>query len=86
MLCVADVFIRADVLETFSKLSLTQGKFELEASHYASGPPNAWDPMLQKIGSWVNIITDPAMYLMVASGMRGGVCTIIQRYANANNS
>ena len=33
----------------------------------------------------LDLITDPDMYLMVASGMRGGVCTISQRYAKANN-
>ena len=75
----------ADVFETFRKVSLTRGKFEVDPAHYVSASHMAWDAMLKKTGARLDLNTDPAMYLMVASGMRGGVCTISQRYAKANN-
>ena len=33
----------------------------------------------------IDLISDPDMYLMVESGIRGGISTITKRYAKANN-
>ena len=79
------MLILADVFETFRKVSLTRGKFDVDPSHYATAPHRAWEAMLKKTGPRLDNITDTAMYLMVASGMRGGVCRIRQRYTKANN-
>ena len=32
-----------------------------------------------------HLITDPTIYLLIESGMRGGVCMISKRHAEANN-
>jgi len=36
-------------------------------------------------GVQFELITDANMYLMIESGMRGGIATISSRYAKANN-
>ena len=66
-------------------MSMDQGRFEVDPAHYVSAPQMAWDTMLKKTGATLDLITDPAMYQMIESGMRGGVCMISQRYAKANN-
>ena len=69
----ADVMILADVFETFRDVSLTKGKFEIDPAHYVSAPQMAWDAMLKKTGIVLDLISDPAMYRMIESGMRGGI-------------
>ena len=81
----ADVMILADVFETFRDVSLTKGKFEIDPAHYVSAPQMAWDAMLKKTGIVLDLISDPAMYRMIESGMRGGICMISKRHAKANN-
>ena len=85
MFCLVDVLILADVFERFRSVSMEQGRFEMDPAHYVSAPQMAWDAMLKKTGATLDLITDPAMYQMIESGMRGGVCMISQRYAKANN-
>ena len=45
----------------------------------------AWDAMLKRTDVTLDPITDPAMYLLIESGMRGGVYMISKRHARANN-
>ena len=45
----------------------------------------AWDAMLKYTKIELELISDPDMYLMVESGIRGGISTIMKRYAKANN-
>ena len=85
MCSIVDVMILADVFESFRSVSLTPGRFEIDPAHYVSAPQMAWDAMLKKTNVSLDLITDPAMYLMIESGMRGGVCMISSRYAHANN-
>ena len=40
---------------------------------------------LKHTGIELRLITDADMYLMVESGMRGGIATISNRHAKANN-
>ena len=80
-----DVLILADVFERFRSVSMDQGRFEVDPAHYVSAPQMGWDAMLKKTGATLDLITDPAMYQMSESGMRGGVCMISQRYAKAKN-
>ena len=46
----------------------------------------AGDAMLKKTGIVLDLISDPAMYRMIESGMRSGVCMISKRHAKANNT
>ena len=60
---------------------MEQGRFELDPAHYVSAPQMAWDAMLKKTDVVLDLIPDPAMSLMIESGMRGGVCMISKRHA-----
>ena len=40
---------------------------------------------MKKTGNVLALISDPAMYRMIESGMRGGVSMISKRHAEANN-
>ena len=42
----------------------------------------ASDAMFKKTGVVLDLITYLAMYLMIESGMRGGVCMISKRHAH----
>ena len=83
--CLVDVLILANAFERFRSVSMEKGRFEVDPAHYVSAPQMSWDAMLKKTGATLVLITDPAMYQMIESGMRGGVCMISQRYAKANN-
>jgi len=75
----------ADVFEHFRDTSMEPHRFKLDPAHYVSAPQMAWDAMLKTTGIQLDLISDPAMYLMIESGMRGGVCMISKRFAQANN-
>ena len=75
----------ADVFEHFRALSMEPEPFQLDPAYYVSAPQMAWDAMLKNTWAKLDLITDKAMYLMIESGMRGGVCMISKRYAKANN-
>ena len=77
--------ILTDVFETFRAVSLDKERFAIDPIHYVSAPQMAWDAMLKKTEVKLDLLTDPAMYLMIESGMRGGVCMISKRHAKANN-
>ena len=64
---------------------MEQSRLEVDSAHYVSAPQRAWDAMLKKTGLVLDLITYLAMYLMIESGMRGGVCMISKRHAQANN-
>ena len=49
---------------------MEQGRFEVDPAHYVSAPQMAWDAMLKKTGVVMDLITDPAMYRMIESGIR----------------
>ena len=64
---------------------MEQGRFEVDPAYYVSARQTTWDSMVKKTRVVLDLITDPAMYLMIESGMRGGVCMISKRHAQANN-
>ena len=81
---IVDVLILADVFQKFREVSLEVGRFEIDPAHYLSAPQMSWDAMLKRTAVELDLITDPAMYLMIEGGMRGGVCVISQRHSKAN--
>ncbi len=69
-----DVLLLADVMTEFRKTC--KETYGLEALHYYTSPGLAWDAMLKITEVEIDLISDPDMYLMVESGIRGGISTI----------
>ncbi len=78
-----DVLLLADVMTEFRKTC--KKAYGLDALYYYTSPGLAWDAMLKHTGIELDLISDPDMYLMVERGIRGGVSTIMKRYAKSNN-
>ena len=79
----SDVLQLADVFENFRSVCLDN--YHLDPAHYYTAPGLSWDAMLLSTGVKLDLITDIDMYLMVESGIRGGISMISQKYAKANN-
>ena len=59
--------------------------YELGPAHFVSLPELAWQACLKKTNIELELLTDYDMLLMVETGIRGGICHSIHRYAKANN-
>ena len=77
------MLILADVFEAFREMGMAN--FGVDPAHYVSAPHFAWDSMLKSTKAKVDLISDPAMYQMISSGIRGGICMISKRHAKANH-
>ena len=75
--------VLADVFENFRDVCLTN--YELDPAWYYTAPGLAWDAALKKTEVELELLSDPDMLLMVEKGIRGGVSSIMHRYAKANN-
>ena len=73
----------ADVFEAHRTIGLET--YGLDPAYYLSAPQMSWDAMLKITGVSLELISEPAMFQMVDSGLRGGVAMISTRYAHANN-
>ena len=73
----------ADIFEAHRTMALDT--YGLDAAYYLSAPQMSWDAMLKITGVKLELMSDPAMFQMVDSGIRGGVAMISTRYAHANN-
>lgn len=79
----SDVLLLADVFESFRKLALAI--YLLDPAHYYTSPGLSWDSMLRYTRVELQVLHDPDMYLLVESGIRGGVSMITKKWASANN-
>jgi len=80
---LTDVLLLADVFENFRKTVLkTHG---LEPLHFITLPSLAWAMALKHTDAELDLITDPDAYLMLETNLIGGIATISNRYASANN-
>jgi len=78
-----DVLLLADVFERFRKTAIET--YKLDPAHYYTAPGMSWDSMLKFTQVELQLLDDPDMYLMVESGIRGGVSMITKKHAEANN-
>ena len=79
----SDTILLADVFENFRNTALST--YKLDPAHYVTAPGLSWDSMLRYTGVELQLLEDLDMYLMVESGIRGGVSMITKKYAQANN-
>jgi len=78
-----DVLLLADVFEHFRKSVFEQ--HGLDCLHFPTLPSVTWSAALRHTGAKLELITDPAAYLMLENSMRGGIASISKRHAKANN-
>ena len=72
-----------DIFEAFRTMCLTT--YGLDPACYVSAPQLSWDAMLKITCVSLELVSDPAIFQMIDSGIRGGVSMITTRYAHANN-
>ncbi len=77
-----DVLLLADVMTEFRKTC--KKAYGLDALHNYTSPGLAWSAMLKHTGVKLDLISDPDMYLFVEKGIRGGISTVVKRYAKSN--
>ena len=78
-----DVLLLADVFESFRETAIEH--YKLDPTHYVSLPGFGWDALLKMTKVKLDVISDYDMYLMVESGIRGGMSMISHRHSKANN-
>jgi hypothetical protein len=80
---LSDVLLLADCFEEFRNECYSA--YKLDPANYFSLPGYSWDCALKYSDVKLQLITDIDMYQMVEKGIRGGVCSISQRYSKSNN-
>lgn len=80
----SDVLLLADVFENFR--DLTMKTYQIDPAHFFSCLQLSWQSALKFTKCELKLSSDPTQYLFFEEGIRGGVSTITQRYAKANNN
>ena len=78
-----DVFLLADVFETFHKTCLEH--YQLDLAHFYTAPGLAWKAAFEHTEVHLELLRDIDMLLMFEQGIRGGSTQAVKRYAKANN-
>jgi hypothetical protein len=78
-----DVFLLADVFETFRNMSMK--RYDLDPAHYYTAPGMSWDSLLKKTRVNLELLTNIDMHLFFEKGLRGGISMVSHRHAKANN-
>ena len=80
---LTDVLLLCDVFQSFRQSVMDHHR--LDCLHFFALPSLSWAMALKHTDVKLELITDPDMYLLIENNMRGGIPTISQRYASANN-
>jgi len=80
---LSDVLLLADVFEHFRRDVFE--KHGLDCLFYPTLPSLAWSMALKHTQVELGLISDREIYLMLENSIRGGISTISNRYAKANN-
>ena len=80
---LSDIRFLADVFQAFRNNSLDE--YQPDPAYFVSAPQLAWNTQLEHIDRPSPLITDPEMYRMIQTNIRGGICHASVRYARANN-
>ena len=78
-----DVLLLTNVFENFRDMCLKN--YRLDPAWYYTTPGLSWDAALKITKIKLQLFDDPDMLLMFEKGIRGGISTISNRYAKANN-
>ena len=78
-----DVLLLSDVFENFREVAMSQ--YHLDPAHVYTLPQYSWEAMLKMTGVQLELMEDQEMYDMIAENIRGGVSTVVTKYARANN-
>ena len=77
-----DVLLLSDVFQAFRETMIVS--HGLDCLYFPSLPSLSLQLALKITGVSLQLITDPDIYLMIESGIRGGLSYVSQRYARAN--
>ena len=80
---MSNVLLLADVFEHFRQNVLD--KHGLDCFCFSTYPSLAWSMALKHTQVELDLISDPEIYLTFENSIRGGISTIFNRYARANN-
>jgi len=80
---MTDILLLADVFEHFHQKVLD--KHGLYCLYYFTLPSLAWSMALKHTQVELDLICDPEIYLTFENSISGGISTISNRYARANN-
>ena len=78
-----DTLLLADVFENFRRVA--KSNYDLDPCHYYTSPGLSLSACLKYTNVQLELFTDPEHLLFIEKGIRGGISTITNRYAKANN-
>ena len=78
-----DTALLADILENFRDKHIETDK--VDPANFLTTPGLSWWACLKKTGVKLELLTDENMFLTYEEGIRGGICSKVHSYAEANN-
>ena len=80
---LSHVLLLADICEKCRTIYMNH--YGLDPAWYFSAPGLAWNATLKIIRVQLELLSEPDMFFMIESGIRGGIAIISHRHVKANN-